>query len=298
MNGTEHPYKYNGKELNEELGLDWYDFGVRNYDPALGRWFNIDPMAEVMPDQSTYVYALNSPLFFIDPDGALPWPVHIRSFINPSSVAGGKFKGDGRGPSTQSSPEATSRVRTTFVVDPAKGSVSNPVSQSDPTRFNGISNPTNTGPLLRPIEKTAEPSSSITNVETSKNSVSLDFEHSGKDPITPGIITPDLDVQANLSITEDLDAGILNVTGEFTGDAFPSTEAFITDQSGEGRLLLGAHKEQGGLGNLFGENKRPTFSVNMQVNIDSSGNFTGVTQGDKTYTVSEWNQHVKDSFNN
>ena len=142
-----------------------------------------------------------------------------------------------------------------------------------------------------------DPSSSISNVNASDSSVSLDFKHSAKDPITPSLVTPDLDVQASLNITEDLDNGILNVTGEFTGDAFPSTEAFITDQSGKTNLLLGAHKEKGGLEKLFGENKRPTFSVNMQVNIDSKGNFTGVTQGDKTYTVQEWNKHVQDTFN-
>ncbi|HEX8577837.1 MAG TPA: RHS repeat-associated core domain-containing protein, partial [Flavobacterium sp.] len=31
-------YKYNGKELQDELGLNLYDYGARNYDPALGRW--------------------------------------------------------------------------------------------------------------------------------------------------------------------------------------------------------------------------------------------------------------------
>ena len=30
-------YKYNGKELNEELGIDWYDYSARNYDATLGR---------------------------------------------------------------------------------------------------------------------------------------------------------------------------------------------------------------------------------------------------------------------
>ena len=43
VNGTEHPYKYNGKEHNQELGLNWYDYGARNYQPDLGRWFNVDP---------------------------------------------------------------------------------------------------------------------------------------------------------------------------------------------------------------------------------------------------------------
>jgi len=66
---SEHPYKFNGKELNEELGLDWYDFGARNYDAALGRWMNIDPLAEEFYDVSPYIAMMNNPLSYIDPDG-------------------------------------------------------------------------------------------------------------------------------------------------------------------------------------------------------------------------------------
>jgi RHS repeat-associated protein len=62
-------YKYNGKELQDELGLNFYDYGMRNYDPAIGRWSNIDPLAEKFSNTSGYVYALNNPVYFIDPDG-------------------------------------------------------------------------------------------------------------------------------------------------------------------------------------------------------------------------------------
>lgn len=62
-------YKYNGKEFQDEWNLNFYDYGARNYDPALGRWMNIDPLAEKSRRFSTYTYALNNPLFFIDPDG-------------------------------------------------------------------------------------------------------------------------------------------------------------------------------------------------------------------------------------
>lgn len=60
---------YNGKELQDELGLNNYDFGARNYDPAIGRWMNIDPLAEKYFDTSPYVYALDNPMYFVDPDG-------------------------------------------------------------------------------------------------------------------------------------------------------------------------------------------------------------------------------------
>jgi RHS repeat-associated protein len=66
---SSYNYKYNGKELQEELGLNMYDYGARNYDPSIGRWMNIDPLAEKYPNMSPYIYCANNPLYFIDPNG-------------------------------------------------------------------------------------------------------------------------------------------------------------------------------------------------------------------------------------
>ncbi len=62
-------YKYNGKEFQDELGLNMYDYGARFYDPATARWYTPDALAEKYYDQSTYTYALNNPIIYVDPDG-------------------------------------------------------------------------------------------------------------------------------------------------------------------------------------------------------------------------------------
>ena len=63
------PYKYNGKELDSKKGLNWYDYGARHYDAALGRFTTNDRFAEKYYSMSPYQYGANSPVGNIDVNG-------------------------------------------------------------------------------------------------------------------------------------------------------------------------------------------------------------------------------------
>ncbi|MEE4001907.1 RHS repeat-associated core domain-containing protein, partial [Tenacibaculum sp. FZY0031] len=67
-NSVAQKFGYNGKELEESLGLDLYEMDMRQYDPAIARWTSIDPV--IHHSMSTYNAFDNNPVFWADPSGA------------------------------------------------------------------------------------------------------------------------------------------------------------------------------------------------------------------------------------
>ncbi|PQJ15318.1 RHS repeat domain-containing protein, partial [Aureicoccus marinus] len=77
-NNSALKFSYNGKEEQTELNLDWYDYGARNYDAAIGRWMNIDAAAQEAFDLTPFRYAANNPVYFVDPDGLFEFKFKVN----------------------------------------------------------------------------------------------------------------------------------------------------------------------------------------------------------------------------
>ena len=62
-------YYYNGKEKQEIGNTGLLDYGARFYNPDIGRWTTLDPLASKYYNISSYVYCANNSIKFGDPDG-------------------------------------------------------------------------------------------------------------------------------------------------------------------------------------------------------------------------------------
>ena len=220
-------YFFNGKEYMITVGLKMYDYGVRQYNPRLGRFYQVDPKTSMMPSWSPYAFSFNNPLRYIDHDGQIPYPITVRSFA-PFKDFGFGYHGDIRGYSTN--PTASARVHQNINFDTDRNFVSANV-WSSPTYK--VDNPSGSRTASPTVEFTSDLAiSKIGNAKT----YSFGTHSAGANPLTPPG-TPEIDVFSNFSITANSKTGNLSISGRLTGDNFPSTEAFISDPSGQSVFL-------------------------------------------------------------
>ena len=64
------PYKFNGKQFDDETGL--YYYGARYLNPVASLWYGVDPQIEKMPKDGSYSYCFGNPIKLIDPNGERP----------------------------------------------------------------------------------------------------------------------------------------------------------------------------------------------------------------------------------
>ncbi len=83
---SNYRYAAQGKEKDDEIFNGAQDFGLREYDNRLGRFFNKDPYSKFFPNKTPYAFAGNSPITFIDENGG------FQVVPGVSGVSGKKLK--------------------------------------------------------------------------------------------------------------------------------------------------------------------------------------------------------------
>ena len=85
-------FRYNSKEEQSSLypesvrnAVSYIDYGARQYDPAIGRWFAQDPLSEKYYGISPYAFCAGNPVKYLDPNGEDP--------TLPARMAGGAIIG-------------------------------------------------------------------------------------------------------------------------------------------------------------------------------------------------------------
>jgi len=284
INGTvNNRHQYQDQEFTEDLGLNTHEWKYRWSDPAIGRFWSVDPLAEQYNYQSPYNFSENRVIDSYELEGLEKVSIHTASFA-PFNRFGGGFHGDGTNRKFSTNTDASSRISGHMAFEVMGSSVVDVDSRAEGSRSSWYFGLGDTN------------SEADINFNRDDYGTSYSFSVFGNNDAFPFEATPDIDVNGNLTfgVTTNSDGNtVLNITGEINGDKFPSNETFLTDSAGTGVFLGVSGADGNPFTSLPGGNNRKMSSFNMDITFDKNNNVYSIQSGGQTYTVDEWNKRFE-----
>jgi len=233
FDSDESKYKFTSKERDKESNYDY--FGARYYDAKIGRWAQVEPLLDKYPSVTPYNYSLNNPLRIIDPNGADPFEIIVRTYI-PFDIVFPGFKGDSRG----ADPNATSyRTEQTITVETDRNISSTIIQNYDAKISPSIlylpfgSYPTIEGGIG---EGTFSAIASYSSDVNEGNNASVQLTGEAHVGVVPSTLSPAIDYSFGITILPQKD-GSVSIQLQGSHDAFPGYEIYVKDKTGKLTLI-------------------------------------------------------------
>jgi len=308
-------YGFNGKEQDNEVkGVgNQIDYGMRMYDPRVGRFLSVDPQMKLFPWNSPYSYAEGDVLRSIDMDGLEKVIVNTVSFA-PFNFFGndpwGAYTGNGDdrkfGDKAQSfvvngTTYENWKIRSESYLDLGtmkQTAVPKPIGSWSHYVLNAVQPPPGTLRLPKTAYSEAEFGYYKTTDDRGKT-LTIDYNLAGGNAAAPfnvGEKFGQIDVNVQVSFWKTIKDGEIVVSGMVNGDRFPANENYLTDEKGNELILgvSGINSENAATApytQLPGNNQRPMSRFIFTVLFNKDNTFKGVrTANGKEYTLDEWNK--------
>ncbi len=224
----ESVYKFTSKERDEESEYDY--FGARYYDSRIGRWGQVEPLLDKYPSLTPYNYSVDNPLRVIDPNGADPFEIIVRTYI-PFDVVFPGFKGDSRGADPKSNSFRTEQ-RITVETDRSVSStiITNYDAKISPSTLYLPTSPVPT--ILTGIgEGEFHALAGYSSELNGGNNASIELTGEAHVGVIPTTFSPAIDYTFGITILPQKDGSVqVLLTGSH--DKFPAYEIYVKEKSG------------------------------------------------------------------
>ncbi|SDR89317.1 RHS repeat-associated core domain-containing protein [Mucilaginibacter mallensis] len=312
VQASNYRYGFNGKENDNDVkGTgNQIDYGMRIYDPRVGKFLSVDPLEESYSWNSSYAFAENQPIWAIDLDGLEKITIHQATFA-PFDYFGNIFpfqkpyKGDGnRGFNTL--PEGknnTSRIYSITKIDLATSqqigeTVVHSFPSIGPKNFYGKNGSTQASP------------NEFTIVDNQFGETVVSVNITGHDGRIDNLLAPDISWTGNY-IFDTQTKGAIEVKSNVLGKGFPAYQDYIEDSKGQ-KVLLNTYappSKDAIMNLLYNSGKGDYGGTDIKIGVNAKGNFTGTLEVKersnvpflkaiftgklyewKKYTIEDWNK--------